>query len=79
MANFLKNLHPLLKRNRNKKDNQDPNFALIDTLNEEMNQVERDAIESKLQSSLKTATSEYLDKFGDWFGVYRRADRKSVV
>ncbi len=74
MANFLKNLHPLLRRSRNKKDNQDPNFALIDTLNEEMNQVERDAIESKLQSSLKTATSEYLDKFGDWFGVYRKTD-----
>lgn len=74
MANFLKNLHPLLRRNRNKKDNQDPNFALIDTLNEEMNQVERDAIESKLQSSLKTATSEYLDKFGDWFGVYRKTE-----
>lgn len=74
MANFLKNLHPLLRRDRNKKDNQDPNFALIDTLNEEMNQVEKDAIESKLQSSLKTATSEYLDKFGDWFGVYRKTD-----
>lgn len=74
MANFLKNLHPLLRRDRDKKDNQDPNFALIDTLNEEMNQVEKDAIESKLQSSLKTATSEYLDKFGDWFGVYRKTD-----
>ena len=74
MANFLKNLHPLLRRDRNKKDNQDPNFALIEALNEEMNQVEKDAIESKLQSSLKTATSEYLDKFGDWFGVYRKTD-----
>lgn len=79
MANFLKNLHPLLRRDRNKKDNQDPNFALIDTLNEEMNQVERDAIESKLQSSLKTATSEYLDKFGDWFGVYRKTDENDDV
>ena len=79
MANFLKNLHPLLRRDRNKKDNQDPNFALIDALNEEMNQVERDAIESKLQSSLKTATSEYLDKFGDWFGVYRRANEDDTT
>ncbi|ARM69178.1 tail morphogenetic protein [Staphylococcus phage vB_Sau_Clo6] len=79
MANFLKNLHPLLRRDRNKKDNQDPNFALIEALNEEMNQVEKDAIESKLQSSLKTATSEYLDKFGDWFGVYRKTDEKDDV
>lgn len=79
MANFLKNLHPLLRRDRNKKDNQDPNFALIEALNEEMNQVEKDAIESKLQSSLKTATSEYLDKFGDWFGVYRRANEDDTT
>ena len=79
MANFLKNLHPLLRRDRNKKDNQDPNFALIEALNEEMNQVEKDAIESKLQSSLKTATSEYLDKFGDWFGVYRRANEDDTA
>ncbi|QDJ97610.1 hypothetical protein PALS1_177 [Staphylococcus phage PALS_1] len=79
MANFLKNLHPLLRRDRNKKDNQDPNFALIDALNEEMNQVEKDAIESKLQSSLKTSTSEYLDKFGDWFGVYRKTDENDDV
>ncbi|BDA82304.1 tail morphogenetic protein [Staphylococcus phage vB_SsapH-Golestan-105-M] len=79
MANFLKNLHPLLRRDRNKKDNQDPNFALIEALNEEMNQVEKDAIESKLQSSLKTATSEYLDKFGDWFGVYRRTNEDDTA
>lgn len=79
MANFLKNLHPLLRRDRNKKDNQDPNFALIEALNEEMNQVEKDAIESKLQSSLKTATSEYLDKFGDWFGVYRRTNEDDIA
>src|SRR5699024_2809954 len=44
-----------------------------------MNQVEKDAIESKLQSSLKTATSEYLDKFGDWFGVYRRANEDDTT
>lgn len=74
MGNFLKNLHPLLRRGKNQKDNQDPNYALIDTLNDEMNMVEREMIESKLQSSLKTATTEYLDKFGGWFGVYRRTD-----
>lgn len=72
MSNFLKNLHPLLRRSKNKKDNQDPNYALINMLNEEMNLVEKDAIKSKLQSSLKTATGAYLDKFGDWFGVYRK-------
>nr|DAN11133.1 MAG TPA: Baseplate wedge protein [Herelleviridae sp.] len=72
MSNFLKNLHPLLKRKKDRYDNEDPNYALINTLNDEMNMIETDALESKLQSSLKTSTGKYLDTFGDWFGVYRK-------
>lgn len=74
MSNFLKNLHPLLRRKKNPKDNEDVNYALIKVLNEEMNLIEQDAIESKLQSSLKSSTGTYLDNFGDWFGVYRKKD-----
>uniref|UniRef100_A0AB39C871 Tail morphogenetic protein n=1 Tax=Staphylococcus phage UHP46 TaxID=3234966 RepID=A0AB39C871_9CAUD len=74
MSNFLKNLHPLLRRKKNPKDNEDVNYALIKVLNEEMNMIEKDAIESKLQSSLKSSTGDYLDNFGDWFGVYRKKD-----
>ncbi len=43
-------------------------------LNTLMNMIEKDAIESKLQSSLKSSTGDYLDNFGDWFGVYRKKD-----
>lgn len=76
MSNFLKNLHPLLRRKKNPKDNEDVNYALIKVLNEEMNMIEKDAIESKLQSSLKSSTGDYLDNFGDWFGVYRKKDEE---
>lgn len=76
MSTFLKNLHPLLRRKKSTRDNQDPNYALIKVLNEEINQVEKDVIKSKLQSSLKTATGTYLDKFGDWFGLYRKKDEE---
>ncbi|AAX92301.1 tail morphogenetic protein F [Staphylococcus phage Twort] len=79
MSTFLKNLHPLLKRQKDKRDNQDPNYALIKVLNEEMNQIEQDAIKSKLQSSLKTATGAYLNKFGDWFGVYRKSNESDDI
>jgi hypothetical protein len=72
----LKNLHPLLRRKKDKNLNEDTNYILLNTLNEELNTVERDTIESKLQSSLKSATGTYLDKFGDWFGVYRKVDEK---
>ena len=76
MSSFLKNLHPLLRRKKDKNLNEDTNYILLNTLNEELNTVERDTIESKLQSSLKSATGTYLDKFGDWFGVYRKVDEK---
>ena len=76
MSSFLKNLHPLLRREKDKKLNEDTNYILLNTLNEELNTVERDTIESKLQSSLKSATGTYLDKFGDWFGVYRKVDEE---
>lgn len=76
MSSFLKNLHPLLRRKKDKNLNEDINYILLNTLNEELNTVERDTIESKLQSSLKSATGTYLDKFGDWFGVYRKVDEE---
>lgn len=76
MSSFLKNLHPLLRRKKDKNLNEDTNYILLNTLNEELNTVERDTIESKLQSSLKSATGTYLDKFGDWFGVYRKVDEE---
>lgn len=74
MSSFLKNLHPLLRRNKDKNLNEDTNYILLNTLNEELNTVEKDTIESKIQSSLKSATGMYLDKFGDWFGVYRKVN-----
>nr|DAG96507.1 MAG TPA: Baseplate wedge protein [Herelleviridae sp.] len=72
MGNFFKNLHPLLRRKHHPDITEDANFEFLKVLNEEMNYIERDALESKLQSSLKTATEDYLNKFGEWFGVYRK-------
>lgn len=72
MGNFLKNLHPLLRRKKNPNDNKDPNFAIIDMFNEELNTIEQDTIDSKIQSSLKTSTGKYLDIYGDWYGLVRK-------
>lgn len=72
MANFLRNIHPLLKRGRREDEYDNANFAILNALNHELTQTEQDTIKSKIHSSLETATGEYLDKWGDWFGVYRR-------
>lgn len=76
MSNFLKNLHPLIRRKKNPNDNKDPNYAIIDMFNEELNNVEQDTIDSKIQSSLKTATGKYLDIYGDWYGLVRKSKEK---
>lgn len=72
MSNFLKNLHPLLKRKKNPKDNKDPHYAIINMFSEELDNLEQETIESKIQSSLGTATGKYLDIYGDWYGLVRK-------
>lgn len=72
MSNFLKNLHPLLKRKKNTKDNKDPHYAIINMFSEELDNLEQETIDSKIQSSLGTATGKYLDIYGDWYGLIRK-------
>lgn len=70
MSNFLKNIHPLLARKKN--DNSDTNYAILHAIDSVLEDTEKETIDSKKQSSLKTATSKYLDIWGDWHGVYRK-------
>lgn len=72
MGNFLKHIHPLLRRKKSDKDYEDVNYAIINSLETELTEVEKDTINSKAESSLKTATGEFLDIWGDWFNVVRR-------
>ena len=72
MSNFLKNLHPLLKRKKNPQDNKDPHYAIINMFSEELDNLEQETIDSKIQSSLGTATGKYLDIYGDWYGLVRK-------
>lgn len=72
MGNFLKNIHPLLRRGKQPNKYDDSNFAVLNALNYELTQAEQETIASKIQSSLESATDTYLDTWGDWFGVYRK-------
>ena len=72
MSNFYKNIHPLLRRGKKPNKYDDTNFAVLNALNYELTQAEQETIASKIQSSLESATDEYLDTWGDWFGVYRK-------
>lgn len=74
MGNFLKHIHPLLRRKKSKDDYEDVNYAILQSLKDELEETESETIKSKIQSTLDKSTDEYLDTFGDWFGVYRRED-----
>lgn len=61
-----------MRRGKRKDEYDDTNFSVLNTLNYELTQAEQETIASKIQSSLESATGEYLDTWGDWFGVYRK-------
>ena len=61
-----------MRRKRKSKDYQDVNYAIINALQEQFTEMESDSVKSKIQSSLETATGEYLDIWGDWFGLARK-------
>lgn len=76
MGNFLKYIHPLLKRKKSDKNYEDVNYAIINALDTEISDLEKEAMASKIQSSLRTAKGEYLDLWGEWFYVTRRDDEE---
>ena len=61
-----------MRRDKRKDEYDDTNFSVLNALNYELTQAEQETIASKIQSSLESATGEYLDTWGDWFGVYRK-------
>lgn len=72
MGSFLRNIHPLLNRNRNERNYDGANYAILNAVSEVLGEVEKEAMDSKMQSSLETATGEWLDTWGDWFGLPRK-------
>lgn len=75
MSRFLKNLHPLIRTTK-KNSYNDTNYAILKSIDQVLEDTEKQSIESKNQSFLGKATGKFLDKYGDWFGVFRRKEEK---
>lgn len=71
-SRFFNNLHPLIRRKRKPKHEEDTHFAILNAIDMSLRDLEETTINSKIQSSLKTATGKYLEEFGDFLGVYRK-------
>ncbi|AMW62143.1 hypothetical protein PHRODO_102 [Bacillus phage Phrodo] len=67
---FMKYLHPLWKTRLTKDSN--PHNVVLASLDDMLQSVATDAIESKKDARLETATGQWLDEFGDKFGVFRK-------
>lgn len=74
VSNFIKHLPPLLRRTKVK--HSDPNYAVINAIDETLKEVETKTLNSKIHSFLHSATGKYLDEWGSWFGVYRLDDER---
>ena len=69
---FLDKIHPLLKRTRENKYS-DSNYAILNAIDKQLEEMELETIQSKSQSAIYTATGWFLDNaWGKWFGVKRK-------
>ena len=69
---FLDKIHPLLKRTRQNKYS-DSNYAILNAIDKQLEEMELETIQSKSQSAIYTATGWFLDNaWGKWFGVKRK-------
>lgn len=66
----MKYLHPLWKTRLTKDSN--PHSVVLASLDDMLQSVATDAISSKKDARLETATGQWLDEFGDKFGVFRK-------
>lgn len=71
MGNFKKHIHPLLRRDKRQDIDSDSNFAVLNAIENVLTEAEQATIKSRIQSSLESATGSFLDKWGDWLGIYR--------
>lgn len=76
-SRFWKNLHPLIRRKRKPIYEEDTNYAILNAIDKELEELEGETFKSRIQSSLKTATGFFLDEYGDFFGVFRRTDKEN--
>lgn len=68
-------LHPLWRDSYKTDYNSNKtelNQTILDIFDEQLHKVEDETIASKSQSFLKTASDEWLDFWGSWFGLRRK-------
>jgi len=74
-------LHPVWRdafKNDKYSDKTELNQAVLDVFDDKLQKVEDDTIHSKEQSFLQTASDEWLDYWGSWFGLKRDKEQSDT-
>ncbi len=71
---FIKYLHPLWKSMLGKVN--DSHTAVVTSIDDAFTQAEKDAMELIKDANLETATGEWLDEYGNIFGVFRKDNER---
>lgn len=69
---MLKHLRSIFKRAGANKDHQ----ALLDALDQSLQQIRIASEELKKELSILTASNSWLDKWGEWFGLSRKPEEE---
>ena len=70
--------HPIFRKSLEIEDNEDNKYNLhdtiVDTLQAPLDKAKEDELNAKIDMYLDTSRNQYLDRFGSWFGLYRKKD-----
>lgn len=74
MSKLTDFLHPLWQKAYQNKNNAnyEVNNAILEALDQEMTKTEQQTISAKSQLFLRSASDEWLDYWGSWFGLKRQ-------
>ena len=72
---FYKYLPPIIRTNYSNNERSSVNHAILSSINDSLNNLQDYTADNRIQSFLNSATGEFLDEWGDWFGVPRKTNQ----
>lgn len=75
---FYKYLPPIIRTNYSNSERSSVNHAVLSSINDSLNNLQNYTTDNRIQSFLNTATGNFLDEWGEWFGVPRKTGQSDI-
>ena len=75
---FYKYLPPIIRTNYSNSERSSVNHAVLSSIDDSLNNLQNYTTDNRIQSFLNTATGDFLDEWGEWFGVPRKTGQSDT-